>query len=85
MPLAVANSVGELIACLRVERLRSAKGKRAWRPPTPTFKHPAIQSDRGVFLCTREPVSAVDADKLLRRLRMSEVGDQMSVALRWHR
>src|SRR5690349_7145061 len=60
-------------------------GKRAWRPHTPTFKHPAIQSDRGVFLCTREscksgPASGAGGEKWRRgqRGRRSKVGNQRS-------
>ena len=51
MPLAVANSVGELAARHCAERLSVSKGEESVAPShSHLHSHPAIQSDRGVFL-----------------------------------
>jgi hypothetical protein len=51
MPLAVANSVGELAARFRAERLRPVTGEESVAHSHPHFYNtPRYQSDRGVFL-----------------------------------
>ena len=54
-PLAVVNSVGELVAHLRVERLRPVTGEESVAPSHSQLSlHPAIRKGRGVEVYSSE-------------------------------